>query len=426
MSEAILNVERELLAKARMQVPVNAAVQTQAAGTIDSLRDALTEALRTYRQLRPQLFDALLELQNTPGGPWKITFKRDPAEGDPTIPPKVQTRATVKADLKLDDWPDVKFLNLAAVVNTPETFAPFHDFAITKDDTPVPPESAAAGVGLRIKVILEAMLKAAKTFASNAHAVREAVREGRITSDARPILSLDERFPFFPYWPRFTADKSVYDAELAKEAPLLDAAELAVALLTGKGEVPSPVPDTPLPASNPFDNVEPHCHLLPEARAALWAACELVLARPGDFAEALAWLDKDFSEAAIRERLLRESEWMCRSALRNLRDEGDRCNTFPRRKALRWPARTFPRTSLGFAAGVLVGVGNGRCVQRCQGVSRTSRKGARLGSATDGSHRPFARASDRRRQGGPAELWRGGRKGLAGQDDGGCLLALAG
>jgi hypothetical protein len=89
-----------------------------------------------------------------------------------------------------------------------------------------------------------------------------------------------------------------------------------------------------LVGGNPFDNVEPHCHLPADAKAALWAACELVLARPGGFADALAWLDENYSELAILERLLRDSERICRSQLWQLRRGLGCCDTFPRRKAL--------------------------------------------------------------------------------------------
>ena len=86
---------------------------------------------------------------------------------------------------------------------------------------------------------------------------------------------------------------------------------------------------------NPFDNVEPHCHLPANAKAAFWAACELVLARPGDFTDALAWLEDGYSEVAMRERLLRKSEGKYRLQRLHLWQGVDRCDAFPRRMALR-------------------------------------------------------------------------------------------
>lgn len=88
-------------------------------------------------------------------------------------------------------------------------------------------------------------------------------------------------------------------------------------------------------ADNPFDSVEPHRYLPDEARAALWSACELVLSQPGDFVDAVTWLEDGYSEAAMRGRLLQDSKWTCRLQLRQLRNASDLCDTFPRRKALR-------------------------------------------------------------------------------------------
>jgi hypothetical protein len=79
---------------------------------------------------------------------------------------------------------------------------------------------------------------------------------------------------------------------------------------------------------NPFDNVEPHLHLPAQARAALWSACELVLARPDDFADAVAWLDSGYSEAAMRERVLRDSRTIDRLQLRAEQRGVDPCDTF--------------------------------------------------------------------------------------------------
>ena len=92
---------------------------------------------------------------------------------------------------------------------------------------------------------------------------------------------------------------------------------------------------------NPFDDVEPHSHLSADTKTALWAACELVLNRPGDFADAVAWLNENYSEPAILSRLLQESAGTYRYQIFDLRFRGDRCNTFPRRRALRAGSRNL-------------------------------------------------------------------------------------
>jgi hypothetical protein len=84
-----------------------------------------------------------------------------------------------------------------------------------------------------------------------------------------------------------------------------------------------------------FDDVEPQRFLPDKARAALAAACELVLHGPNDFADALTWLKAGYCEVAMLDRELKESERNCKRHLRDLRHSGDRCDTFPRRLALR-------------------------------------------------------------------------------------------
>ena len=88
-------------------------------------------------------------------------------------------------------------------------------------------------------------------------------------------------------------------------------------------------------SSNPFDDIEPHRHLPAEARSALWSACQLVLERSDEFADALAWLNECYSEPVMLERLLLDSEQIYKSQMRYLRQGPDRCDTFPRRMALR-------------------------------------------------------------------------------------------
>src|SRR5262245_16597832 len=58
---------------------------------------------------------------------------------------------------------------------------------------------------------------------------------------------------------------------------------------------------------NPFDSVEPHRHLPERLRSALWRACEVVLSHSGEFVEAAAWLEAEYSEAACRAKC--EAEW---------------------------------------------------------------------------------------------------------------------
>jgi hypothetical protein len=89
------------------------------------------------------------------------------------------------------------------------------------------------------------------------------------------------------------------------------------------------------PTGNLFDNIEPHRHLPDETRLALWAACDCVRKCPSEFAAAAAWLDRDYSEAAVCERHLKESERQCRRNLWQVIHDVDRCDTFPRRLAFR-------------------------------------------------------------------------------------------
>jgi hypothetical protein len=56
---------------------------------------------------------------------------------------------------------------------------------------------------------------------------------------------------------------------------------------------------------------------------------------PGEFADAVAWLDHEYSEAALCGRKLKDSEWICRRQLREFRAGRDPCDTFPRRKTRR-------------------------------------------------------------------------------------------
>jgi len=90
-----------------------------------------------------------------------------------------------------------------------------------------------------------------------------------------------------------------------------------------------------LPNSVTFDDVEPQRFLPDKARAALASACEIVLERPGDFADALAWLNAGYSEAAMLDRELKDSERIYKLNLWDLRYSRDRCDTLPRRMALR-------------------------------------------------------------------------------------------
>jgi hypothetical protein len=55
---------------------------------------------------------------------------------------------------------------------------------------------------------------------------------------------------------------------------------------------------------NPFHRVEPHRSLPLPVRRALWSACELVLGNPRAFGAAVAWLEGNFCERAVREREL--------------------------------------------------------------------------------------------------------------------------
>lgn len=55
---------------------------------------------------------------------------------------------------------------------------------------------------------------------------------------------------------------------------------------------------------NPFHRVEPHRSLPLPVRRVLWAACELVLGDPREFDPAVAWLEGNFCERAVREREL--------------------------------------------------------------------------------------------------------------------------
>ena len=99
--------------------------------SINELRDLLSGAFRTYRQLRPQLFEALVELNQTLGGPYHLSYQRDPVEGDPSVPPKLRTHVTSNAKLDVEGHPEWNFDNLAVVYTMPETFAPFRNFVIT-------------------------------------------------------------------------------------------------------------------------------------------------------------------------------------------------------------------------------------------------------------------------------------------------------
>ena len=107
-----------------------------------------------------------------------------------------------------------------------------------------------------------------------------------------------------------------------------------------------------MPEENPFDNMDPHCQLPPEARTALWEACRLVLARPDDFTDAGKWLhDGDpeeeddstderystnhgYSEAALTAWCYRRYRYYHAGRLRGLRRCVDPYDTYPRRLAL--------------------------------------------------------------------------------------------
>jgi hypothetical protein len=89
------------------------------------------------------------------------------------------------------------------------------------------------------------------------------------------------------------------------------------------------------PQSISFDEVEPHRYLPVNSRATIAGACELVLARPDDFADALKWLNEEYSEAAVAGRELQNSERTYKLRLWDLRYRRDRYETFPRRLALR-------------------------------------------------------------------------------------------
>lgn len=95
------------------------------------------------------------------------------------------------------------------------------------------------------------------------------------------------------------------------------------------------------PLENAFDCMEPHRHLPADLRGAFWAAGVLVRERPAAFAEALAWLHEDYSEGAVRGRLLRRVEKRYRAALCRIREGLDLCDMFPRRLALRAMAANF-------------------------------------------------------------------------------------
>lgn len=143
-------------------------------------------------------------------------------------------------------------------------------------------------------------------------------------------------------WPLWAANYQLINGRLSEWMEMVEAQWVALSVFR-PGEATTWDPRhhgrtgkvTAGECGTPFDNVSPHKHLPIRARESLWAACQLVLARPADFALALAWLNEDYSEHAALGRMLRDSEQSYRIALRQLRTARDRCDTFPRRRVLR-------------------------------------------------------------------------------------------
>lgn len=97
-----------------------------------------------------------------------------------------------------------------------------------------------------------------------------------------------------------------------------------------------------MPNGNLFDSVEPHRHLPPDARVALWSACQLVQARPDDFKEATTWLKQEYSKASQRKKCEKKYRQDFARRLKLLRRNGTgiiSLSTYRRRLAIQRGAR---------------------------------------------------------------------------------------
>jgi hypothetical protein len=179
------------------------------------------DSIEKYAALRQELFRSLLELRELPGGPWRIQYKRDPAKGDTSIPTKV-THQTGAVTFKVEGQP----FEGVGVIRQPETYAPFHDFALLNPENKRPePETTPATSELRLEFLLQQMLDNMKVLARSLEDLQRLALSQKFEVDTTALARLAVHLPVFPYWVRTKGmTKADYDRTLAEERPHIQAA----------------------------------------------------------------------------------------------------------------------------------------------------------------------------------------------------------
>lgn len=181
---------------------------------------AVQTAIDKYRADRRALFGLF---NNIPKG-WKFQVKRDPAEGDPSIPPRLFHHRTTGA-IKIGG----KTFRGIATIDAPETYAPPQAVELIGPDGNRPtPKTPEDDLEYKLLILLRQMLENVKQLTLGLLWMeREPAKRG-ITADASALSRLYQALPYFPYWPYDRKIGEGAETILSEEKPLLDDAMLAL------------------------------------------------------------------------------------------------------------------------------------------------------------------------------------------------------
>jgi hypothetical protein len=196
----------------------------QSAPVFQSLPDAaraVSYALGQYSALRPALFR---ELATMPKG-WQIQYRRDPAEGVAGVP--VKWSHAVSTDFKVAG---MELEAGVATIDTPETYAPFHDFKLLDaDGTGATPGTVIEKTQMRLSLLLEKLLQAATLLAGGFAFIETQAPNIGARVDITPLSRLAVHLPVFPYWTTLRGmTQADWDGITAEEKPLLDDARVTL------------------------------------------------------------------------------------------------------------------------------------------------------------------------------------------------------
>jgi len=183
-------------------------------------------ALQQYASMRAELFRQLILLTETPGGPWKIEYKRDLKKGDGSVPFTTTFQIVDAKEIKGEPFDGVGHVTMT------ETYAPFYSFTLYDADGNNPSDGTAAKrIEVKLAYLLNRLLVVIKILVAKLTVLEGDAKRFNEAVDVQALSALLVALPVFPYWPRFTRDKTLYDATLAEERPLIHTARTTLRAL---------------------------------------------------------------------------------------------------------------------------------------------------------------------------------------------------